>query len=538
MKKIYSPIMLFPLVISILSAGCGLMEMMERETGTVEEPSKMTKEERKADKIADKLWEKIQKESYRQNWKMWPGKEAFYPGKEPHGTLLITYVNDIAYDAIVNKKERMPPEAIIIKENYTQNKDLASITAIQKIEGFNPDANDWYWVQFGPGGEVMTIEEYGQTTRLAGKIDECINCHSEQSSNDYLFTGSSGGTMFETKKTKAEETEEDEEDEEDKEAEEAHEEAANEKEIAEGIWSKIQIENYRENWKMWPGKEAFSPGEEPHGALSTTYLNDTAYDALENKEKQLPHGSILVKEDYTPAKELTAITVMKKIEEYNPEANDWYWVQYRMNGEVATKKKNGKIMILAGKVSDCSDCHARRNNNDYIFTSTLGEEIPEADIEEIKEEMPTDEEIADKIWNTMESEDYQKSWKMWPKKEAFYKGREPHGALLTTYVNDPAYKAIVNKEKQMPDGAIIIKENYTPNKELTSIMVMNKRENYGSEVNDWYWVQYEPNGEVMTMEKEDETVTLAGKVEDCIDCHGKKINNDYLYTSSLREFQR
>lgn len=80
MKKIYSPIILFPLVISILSAGCGLME---RETGTGEEPSKITREERKADKIADKLWEKIQKESYRQNWKMWPGKEAFYPGRNP-----------------------------------------------------------------------------------------------------------------------------------------------------------------------------------------------------------------------------------------------------------------------------------------------------------------------------------------------------------------------------------------------------------------------------------------------------------------------
>lgn len=524
MKKVYPLIMVIPLVIIVLSAGCG---RLERGTGTVGEPPKITKEEHKANKVADKLWDKIQNESYRKNWKMWPGKEAFYPGKEPHGTLLTTYVNNAAYDAIVNKKGHMPPEAIIIKENYTQNKDLTSITAIQKIEGFNLDASDWCWVQFGPGGEVMTTEEYGQTTRLAGKVDECINCHSERSSNDYIFTGSLGGEIFETEEVKAEEPEE---------AGETKAGLAGGKKIAQELWSKMQIESYRENWDMWPGKEALHSGREPHGALSTTYLNDTAYDALANKEKQLPHGSILVKENYTSAKELTTITVMKKIEGYNPEANDWYWVQYGTDGEVTTKEKNGEIMTLAGKVSDCSDCHVRRNNNDYIFTSTLGEEIPEAEIEEAKEEMPADEEIADEIWDTMESENYQKSWRMWPKKEAFSKGREPHGALLTTYVNDPAYKAIMNKEKQMPDGAIIIKENYTPNKELTSITVMSKRENYGSEVNDWYWVQYEPDGEVMTMEKEDETVTLAGKVEDCFDCHGKKINNDYLYTSSLREF--
>jgi len=50
------------------------------------------------------LWDYLKKENYAKNWKMWPGKKALYPGKEPHGALLTTYVNKTAYAAIKAKK--------------------------------------------------------------------------------------------------------------------------------------------------------------------------------------------------------------------------------------------------------------------------------------------------------------------------------------------------------------------------------------------------------------------------------------------------
>ncbi len=56
------------------------------------------------------------------------------------------------------------------------------------------------------------------------------------------------------------------------------------------LWDYLKKENYAKNWKMWPGKEAFYPGQEPHGALLTTYVNKTAYMAIEGKKGQLPDG--------------------------------------------------------------------------------------------------------------------------------------------------------------------------------------------------------------------------------------------------------
>ncbi len=53
---------------------------------------------------AGQLWAMMQKEDYRNTWKMWPGKEAFYKGSHPHGALLTTYVNESAHDVLVNKK--------------------------------------------------------------------------------------------------------------------------------------------------------------------------------------------------------------------------------------------------------------------------------------------------------------------------------------------------------------------------------------------------------------------------------------------------
>ncbi len=48
---------------------------------------------------------------------MWPGKDAYYPGTEPHGMLLTTYVNELAFDAITQRSGRRPAGAVVVKEN-------------------------------------------------------------------------------------------------------------------------------------------------------------------------------------------------------------------------------------------------------------------------------------------------------------------------------------------------------------------------------------------------------------------------------------
>ncbi|MBI2251671.1 MAG: cytochrome P460 family protein [Armatimonadetes bacterium] len=128
------------------------------------------------------------------------------------------------------------------------------------------------------------------------------------------------------------------------------------------------------------------------------------------------------------------------------------------------------------------------------------------------------------IWDYLKKMDYAKKWKMWPGKGAFYKGKEPHGALLTTYVNDSAYMAITEKKGILPEGAIVAKENYSPDKKLMAITVMYKLKGYNPQRGDWFWAKYLSNGKI-----EGE-----GKMDMCINCHSMEEYNDYIMTSSLK----
>jgi len=331
------------LVINFLSAGC----KRAKESIEKKEISEINVEEGlKAEKMANELWDKIQSENYWANWKKWPDKEAFYKGSEPHGALLTTYVNDAALKTIIDKEGQMPPEAIIITENYMPDKTLDSITIMHKIEGFNPKVNDWFWVKFGPDGKIATAEKYGQTLNLAGKVATCIECHGGQSANDYIFT-----SPLEVK--------------------EVEKEIFDAEKKANELWDKMMNENYQKNWKMWPGKEAFYEGKEQHGAFLTTYVNAAAHEAIVKTEGKMPPGAIIIKENYLPDKNIASITVMYKIEGFDPDAFDWFWVRFAPSGKVMTEEKDGKTVTLAGKVASCIECHGKQTSNDYIFTSPL-----------------------------------------------------------------------------------------------------------------------------------------------------------------------
>jgi hypothetical protein len=108
---------------------------------------------------------------------MWPGKEGMLPGKSPHGAYLKVYVNDIARFAIEQKRP-MPNGAIIVKENYGEDKKtLMAVTPMYKSKGYNRKAGDWFWGKYGPDGKIMA----------SGKVKGCIKCHSTVKKQDWLF---------------------------------------------------------------------------------------------------------------------------------------------------------------------------------------------------------------------------------------------------------------------------------------------------------------------------------------------------------------
>ena len=118
----------------------------------------------------------------------------------------------------------------------------------------------------------------------------------------------------------------------------------------------------------------------------------------------------------------------------------------------------------------------------------------------------------------LEDVDYQNNdeWKLFPGSTEKYEGLEPHGLLLTTYVNPAAFEAIEAGETT-PPGSILVKENYLPDGTFDANTVMYKVSGYNPGHNDWYWLKVLADG----------TVAKEGQVMGCQDCHVDA--RDYIF---------
>ncbi len=128
------------------------------------------------------------------------------------------------------------------------------------------------------------------------------------------------------------------------------------------MWNWLAKAQYK-NWGPIPGVtgEAYA-SEQPHGAQVKLFANRTA---AANPES-LPHGSMLVKENYSSdGSSLLAITIMYRSEGYNPQGGDWYWASYQPDGQIS--KMEG--MSISGKVGVCIDCHRSAEGDDFTFAN-------------------------------------------------------------------------------------------------------------------------------------------------------------------------
>ena len=112
-----------------------------------------------------------------------------------------------------------------------------------------------------------------------------------------------------------------------------------------------------EGWGLWPGHKGMEEGKSPHGAYVKVTANPVALKAARKGMKEMPEGSIIMKENYDKDKNLVALTPMYKVKGYNPEGGDWFWMKYKPDGTVDA----------AGKLKGCIDCHAKVKKNDWIF---------------------------------------------------------------------------------------------------------------------------------------------------------------------------
>lgn len=143
----------------------------------------------------------------------------------------------------------------------------------------------------------------------------------------------------------------------------------------------------------------------------------------------------------------------------------------------------------------------------------------------IHETMPSETQVpepgpdAGKLHEYITRHNPYSKWSLWPGKGRLYKGTEPHGSLLTTFVN-PAAQFSNSGKKGMAEGSIIVKENYSADKTFVALTVMYKIKGYNPEAGDWFWAKYTPDG----------TVQASGRAKACIDCHSRNEAKDFIMT--------
>lgn len=115
-----------------------------------------------------------------------------------------------------------------------------------------------------------------------------------------------------------------------------------------------------------------------------------------------------------------------------------------------------------------------------------------------------------------------KSWSFWPGLSAMYTGKsEAHGPVLNNYVSEDVKKAL-SDNSAMPEGGIVVKENFNNEKVLQALTVMYKAKGYDPQHDDWFWGYYKPDGSIIDQ----------GKIKMCIDCHELAKNRPYIWSDS------
>lgn len=128
------------------------------------------------------------------------------------------------------------------------------------------------------------------------------------------------------------------------------------------MWSYIKTARY-DQWAPAGDNGDFRESDRPHGAFVKTYMNRVAA----GNPAELPLGSIIIKENFSPEKQLVAVTMMYRTEGYDPDGNDWYWIKYNADGTTAMADTDAGQMAISGKAKGCIDCHSAAGGDDYAY---------------------------------------------------------------------------------------------------------------------------------------------------------------------------
>lgn len=126
----------------------------------------------------------------------------------------------------------------------------------------------------------------------------------------------------------------------------------------------------------------------------------------------------------------------------------------------------------------------------------------------------TGQAVADFITKTSPYE----KWSLVPGTTPFRAGKSPHGALQNVYANDIAMKAFAAGTLPMPDGSIIVKDNFNAEKQRVGLTIMYKKAGFNPEGHDYFWLRLDA----------DKKPVMEGKLASCAGCHAQASATDLL----------
>jgi hypothetical protein len=122
---------------------------------------------------------------------------------------------------------------------------------------------------------------------------------------------------------------------------------------AEDLLEQVQAQDYR-SWQRAPGYEERRTSDAPHSDNVEIFVNDVVAGALAAPgTTEWPVGSIIVKDGYTDAGELSLTALMEKRDD------GWYWAEYDGEG----------TSLYSGKPAICTDCHG--SGSDFVRAFAL-----------------------------------------------------------------------------------------------------------------------------------------------------------------------
>jgi hypothetical protein len=125
----------------------------------------------------------------------WRVASDYYASNAPHGQFVKIYYSVVTIDE--------NPYHVVVKDNFAgEGATLETVAEspadhvswitvmVQREAGYDPDNDDWFWVNYGPDGMVRKTDT---GMAMAGRVAKgmsmgCIACHANARGADYYFT--------------------------------------------------------------------------------------------------------------------------------------------------------------------------------------------------------------------------------------------------------------------------------------------------------------------------------------------------------------